>query len=384
MAPTFDPVLIDHFPVNRLIAKFLSEQYSIRDESMTEMLNFSKTPHVMQYKLPLLGLFLMGSLLTGCQDHRITTAPVQLTTTTLATGLVGVIGVETDSRGRVFVTEQGTGNNDGRVSEITPDGKAHPIITGLYSFKRPDNELDATDHLLAVDGVLYVLNAKGLYTFNLSSYKTGDAPIAASSLTPETIQKFVIDYSFSEDTGESHLYNMILGPDGALYFTDAAANAIVRRSKTGELSVVAAVPGIPNPNPAGPPPGPPFVQSVPTGITYDGKQFAISTLLGFPFPAGKALIYRMDMSGKLSVFQQSFNSLVDIENDGNGNYLALEFAVFGPMGWTPKTGRLIRANGTTNDVLIDKLNMPTDLKVVDNHTAYLTSMGDGVLFKITF
>lgn len=134
--------------------------------------------------------------------------------TTLATGLVGVVGVETDGSGRIFVTEQGTGNNDGRVSEITPDGKVHPVITGLYSFTRPDNELDATDHLLVVDGILYVLNAKGLYTLNLASYKTGNAPIPASSLTPENIQQFVIDYIFAEDTGESHLYNMTLGPDG--------------------------------------------------------------------------------------------------------------------------------------------------------------------------
>ena len=92
----------------------------------------------------------------------------------------------------------------------------------------------------------------------------------------------------------------------------------------------------------------------------------------------------MDLTGKLTVFQQTFNSLVDIENDGSGNYLALEFAVFGPMGWTPKTGRLLRAKGTSSDVLLDKLNLPTDLKVVDSHTAYLTSMGDGTLAKITF
>lgn len=337
----------------------------------------------MTAKSPILGFLLVGSLLSGCQDHRITT-PVQPNLTTLATGLVGLIGVETDASGRVFVTEQGTGKNDGRVSEVTSDGVVHPVITGLYSFTRPDNELDATDHLLIANGMLYVLNAKGLYTLNLASYKTGNAPIAAATLTPENIQKFVIDYTFTEDTGESHLYNMVLGPDGALYFADAAANAIIRRSTTGQLSVVTAVPGIANPNPAGPPPGPPFIQSVPTGIVYDGKQYAISTLLGFPFPAGKALIYRMDLTGKLTVFQQTFNSLVDIENDGSGNYLALEFAVFGPMGWTPKTGRLLRAKGTSSDVLLDKLNLPTDLKVVDSHTAYLTSMSDGTLAKITF
>ncbi|MVM28547.1 ScyD/ScyE family protein [Spirosoma sp. HMF4905] len=323
-------------------------------------------------------------LATGCQDHRIPTTPTTPTITTLATGLVAPIGVETDASGRVFVTEQGTGQNDGRVSEITPNGQVHPVITGLYSFKRPDNELDATDHLLATGGILYILNAKGLYQLNLASYKTGDAPIPASSLTPENIQQFVVNYTFTNDTGESHLYNMTLGPDGALYFADAAANAIIRRSPAGQLSVVTDVPGIINPNPSGPPPGPPVIESVPTGITYDGKQFAISTLLGFPFPAGKSLIYRMDLSGKLTVFQQTFNSLVDIENDGNGNYLVLEHAVFGPTGFTKNTGRLLRAKGSSSDILLSSLNLPTDIKIVDNHTAYLTSLGDNALMKITF
>jgi hypothetical protein len=331
----------------------------------------------------ILSVSLAAGFAISCQDHR-DIPNVTPTATTLATGLVAPIGVETDATGRVFVSEQGTGQNDGRVSEVTPDGQTHPVITGLYSFKRPDNELDATDHLLIVNDVLYVLNAKGLYTLNLASYKTGAPAISAATLTPEPIQQFVINQTLKNDTGESHLYNMTLGPDGALYFADAAANAIVRRSLAGQLSIVTEVPGIQNPNPAGPPPGPPVIESVPTGITYDGKQFAISTLLGFPFPAGKALLYRMDLAGNLSVFQQTFNSLVDVENDGSGNYLVLEHAVFGPMGFTKNTGRLLRARGTTSDVLLDKLNLPTDLKIANNHTAYLTSLGDGALLKVTF
>jgi hypothetical protein len=321
---------------------------------------------------------LATALIMGCQDHP--PVPTTFSVTTLATGLKAPIGVETDGRGRIFVTEQGTGNNDGRVSEVTPDGKVYPVITGLYSFTRPDNELDATDHLLIANDILYVLNAKGLYKLNLASYKTGDSPIPASSLTPEFIQQFVLDYKFTQDTGESHPYNMALGPDGALYFTDAGANAIIRRSPGGQLSVVTEVPGIPNPTSV----GPPFIESVPTGITFDSRQFAISTLLGFPFPAGKAIIYQMDLSGKLTVFQQSFNSLVDLENDGHGNYLALEHAVFGPMGFTPRTGRLLRARGTSSDVLLSGLNLPTDLQLSDNHTAYITSLGDGALLKVTF
>lgn len=340
----------------------------------------------MNHKVMLYSGLVALLFITSCQDHRIPTPsdPV-FTVAPLATGLIAPISVETDASGRVFVAEQGTGNNDGIVSEITQDGKKHPIVTGIYSQTNTMGDLDAIDHLLVANGMLYFLNPKGLYTFDLASYKTDmTPPVAASSLVPEDIRKFVIDHTFTNDTGESHIYNLTLGPDGALYIADAAANAIIRRSKTGELSVVAEVPGVVNPNPAGPPPGPPFIQSVPTGITYDGHQFLISTLLGFPFPAGKAIVYQMDMTGKLSVYQQTFNSLVDVENDGNGKPLVLEFAAFGATGFAQNTGRLLRANGTDSTVLLDKLNLPTDLKVSNGHTAYITSLGDGALLKVTF
>ncbi len=325
-------------------------------------------------------------LFISCQDHR-TPAPPDpaFTTTTLATGLVTPISVETDASGRVFVAEQGTGKDDGMVSEITQDGKKHPIITGISSQTNIQNELNAVDHLLVVGKTLYFLSSKGLYQIDLSAYKTDITPARpASSLTPQDIHSFILAYNFKNDTGESHPYNLTSGPDGALYITDAAANAIIRRSATGDLSVVTEVPGIANPNPAGPPPGPPFIQSVPTGITYDGQNFIISTLLGFPFPAGKAIVYQMTPAGTLTIYQQAFNSLVDIENDGNGKPLVLEFAVFGPMGFMPNTGRLLRANGATSTVLLDKLNLPTDLKIGDAHTAYITSMGSGSLLKITY
>lgn len=340
----------------------------------------------MKNTLSTLSSWLLICLFMGCQDHRIPAPPnPTFTTTTLATGLLTPISVETDASGRVFVAEQGTGQNDGMVSEITQDGKKHPITTNIVSQTIMQGELDAVDHLLVVGKILYILSPKGLYQIDLSTYKTDVTPaIPASSLTPQDIRSFVIAYPFKNDTGESHPYNMTLGPDGALYITDAAANAIIRRSATGDLSVVTEVPGIANTNPAGPPPGPPFIQSVPTSITYDGRQFLISTLLGFPFPAGKAIVYQMSLAGTLTIYQQTFNSLVDIENDGNGSPLVLEFAVFGPMGFAPNTGRLLRANGTTSTVLLDKLNLPTDLKIQDAHTAYITSMGSSALLKITY
>ena len=326
-------------------------------------------------------VFLVLLVISSCQDHRITVPTPALTITTLTTGLVGPIGVETDPAGRVFVSESGTGVNDSRILLVAADGRTYPVVTGLPSVVSPGGEVSGTDHLLFADGVLYALNyVSGLYKINIASFKPGDAPIPASSLTPQDIRTFVLSYPFVNNANDSHAYNMIPGPDGSIYMTDSGANAILRRTKDGTLSVVAEVPGIPNPTPV----GPPVIQSVPTGIVYDGTKFLISTLLGFPFPSGKALIYQMDLTGKVTIQQQAFTSLVDIETDGNGGSLVLEHGQFGAMGFTPQTGRLLRVNTSGNAVLFDKLNLPTDLKIYDSHTAYLTSLGGGLLQKITY
>ncbi len=316
---------------------------------------------------------------TGCQDHRNTTPPAPQITT-VATGLVAPISVENDASGRLWVSELGTGKNDARVSVVLPDGRVFPVFTDFPSTPQADGEISGLDHLLIADGILYILDQGILYKADIAGYQPGQPAVRSSALPTENIKAFVLTYRFVANPHDSHPYSMAVGPDGAFHIADAAANAILRRSKTGEYSVLTEVPGITNPTPV----GPPQIESVPTGIAYDGQKFLISTLLGFPFPAGKALLYQMDLTGKLSVYQQGFNSLVDINTDAIAGPLALEYGQFGPKGFVAKTGRLLRAQGTSSTVVRDSLNLPTDLKVLDAHTAYLTTMGDGSLKKITY
>lgn len=321
----------------------------------------------------------------SCQEER-DQVVATLKVTTLASGFAGLIGVETDARGRVWVSESGTGNNDGRVTLITADGTKYPVITGFPSTTIAGGEISGTDHILFADGVLYILDKSKLYKANVAGFNPGDPSILASSLTPEDIGQFVLSYPFVNNANDSHLYNMTLGPDGALYFADAGANAIIRRSTTGALSVLAEIPGIVNPNPAGPPPGPPVIQSVPTGIVYNGQNFLVSTLLGFPFPAGRAIVYQVTPAGVVSVYQQGFNSLVDVNlnQDATPGPLVLEYGQFGPMGFAPNTGRLLKATGTGTAVLLSGLNLPTDIKQADAKTYYLTSLGSGTVQKLTY
>jgi hypothetical protein len=127
-------------------------------------------------------------------------------------------------------------------------------------------DFDAPSHLLFADGLLYILGAKGkMYKADVSSFAPGNPPMTASSLGVEDIGTVVLSYPFVKNTHQTHPYGITKAPDGSFYITDAAANAVLRRSRTGIYSVVAEVPGVPNPTPV----GPPMVESVPTGVIVD-------------------------------------------------------------------------------------------------------------------
>lgn len=80
-------------------------------------------------------------------------------------------------------------------------------------------------------------------------------------------------------THDSHPYNLTKGADGHIYISDAGANAIIRRESAGHYSALAEIPGFANPTPV----GPPQVEAVPTSILFDGHDFLVTTLTGFPF-----------------------------------------------------------------------------------------------------
>ncbi|WP_373331072.1 ScyD/ScyE family protein [Salmonirosea aquatica] len=334
---------------------------------------------MMNFKSPLLGSLVAAFLLTGCEDHRIP-AVQTIQVTPFASGLAGPIGLEKDAGGHIWVAEAGSGQNDGRISMLTPDGKAHPVITGFDSEVIMGGELNGLNHILFADGVLYILGAHSkLYKANVVGFKPGDTPMLAKDLPVEDMQQFILDYNFAQDTQDTHLYNMTVGPNGDLYFTDAGANALIRRTKAGVWSVFAVIPGITNPTPV----GPPFVESVPTGIVFDGQKFLVSTLLGFPFPANASIIYQVDQAGAVSVYQGGFTSLVDINLTTDPGALVVQHGVFGAMGFAPNTGQIRRVANNGSSVAVDGLNLPTDLVQMDAHTYYVSGL-DGNVQKVTY
>lgn len=355
----------------------------------------SKTNSVLSKMIMLIPFMVLFFLYVGCdEDDDIVTIP-ELEIKEIASGLAGPMGIETDAKGNIWVTESGTAvpdaendthNNNGKVILITPDGQKYDAIVNLESYANAHSgELQGTVHILRDGEMLYVLSGDHLYRADISNFKPGDTPLDAGSLPSEDIFSIVSQWPLeSNPDHDSHPYNLTKGPDGNLYIADAGANAILHRKGVNDYSILAEIPAIPNP--LFPGLGGPTVQSVPTSILYDGEAFLVTSLTGFPFPAGEAIIYKVALSGEVSVYQKGFTMLVDIVEGVNSNRLVAQHASsFNPAsGFAPNSGSLIWTNGTNATVLAEGLSQPVAVKQVDDHTWYVTSLGDGAVIKVTY
>lgn len=318
---------------------------------------------------------LFGNL--ACQDHR---EPPQPQITPFASGLVAPLGVETDAKGQVWVTQAGSGTaNDGQLSMITPQGQVYPVVTGFTSQVSPEGAVFGLNHLLLQGTTLYLLHGvEGrLYTFDIASFQPGDSPQTAPSLAYEDIGTFVKNYAFANDTDASDLFNLTTGPGGDLFIVDAGANAIIRRQATTKaLSVFATIPPIINA-------GVDTLEAVPTGIVFDGQKFLVSNFTGYPYPSQKAMIYQFDLQGHESTYQTGLTTLTDIELDANGQAVVLEYGTWTGQGFADNSGAIVRSTAQGNTSLLSNLNFPNSIKRSGANTYYIARTFDGTIQKIT-
>jgi hypothetical protein len=318
---------------------------------------------------------LLGNL--SCQDHQ---DPPQPQITPFASGLIAPLGVETDAKGQVWVTQAGSGTaNDGQLSVITPQGEVFPVVTGFVSQVSPEGAVFGLNHLLLQGTTLYLVHGvEGrLYKFDVNSFQPGNPPVSAQSLTYEAVGDFVKAYPFADDTNETDLFNLTVGPEGDLFIVDAAANAIIRRNATTHaLNVFATIPPIINP-------GVDTLEAVPTGIVFDGQRFLVSNFTGFPFPSQRATIYQYDLQGNESTYQTGLTTMTDIELDENRQPIVLEYGTWTGQGFEDKSGTIVRSTAQGNTRLLGGLNYPNSIKRSSANTYYVAQTFDGTIQKIT-
>ena len=346
------------------------------------MTNNHYVSHLLQ-PFVLVGLFLFGLASCTLVDHQFPAAtklePEQ--GPPLAAGLKFPIGLAEDPNGNVWVTEAGSGTvNNGQVSVITPSGAIHPVITGFPSLMSPEGSPEGLNHLLYENGKLYILHATEdkLYIADVSGFVPGLTPaVDASSLKTEDIGTFVrAAHPNAPDDPDSNPYNLTIGPDGDLFVVDAGANAIVRRKKTdGSLSIFATFPDVPNPS--FPAVGPPTTDAVPTGIVYDGTNFLVSTLTGFPFPEGLSKIYKVSATGTVTLYKDGFSGLTDLLLTPSGKTLVTEFGFSTP-------GRIASGDDAATSLYSPAIT-PVDILLSNGNsdTYYVLYYGPGLLLKFT-
>jgi hypothetical protein len=207
-------------------------------------------------------------------------------------------------------------------SEMINPSPASPIISSLLSLASSTSYdvihggfvLNVADHARLKSGQTVTLqNATGE---SLAVRLVADFPDYAVEPRPD----------FQANVRASNPFG-VAATGTTVYVVDASQNVIRRvDAAAGTFSTLATLGAIPNPLPF----GPPFIDPVPDSIRLRGSDLLVTMLTGFPFPAGKAEIRRVDTAtGNMQPYLGGLTSLIDVAPLGNAAtdpVLALEFS----------------------------------------------------------
>ena len=307
--------------------------------------------------------------------------------TVIADSLRVPIGVEIDAQGRAWVVESGYGFNDGAVSLVQSNGDVWPVIVGLPSlFDTVNQEGVGPWHTLPLPGnrLAVTEGATGqVLIFDLNGFTPGlSAPLTMSNVL---FALNIAEFAVGQGIMESDPYSMALDESSNLYVADAAANAIIKVTPVGQMSIFATFPATPNPLPF----GPPMVDAVPTRIiSKPGGGFYVCQLTGFPFLDGAAQIFLVDASGAVSTYAWNLSTLTDMALDAvTGDLYALQFGHFEldpnlPPGFAPNSARVtrIKPNGA-QEVVLENFGPSAGLTLDAQGNLYTTHIATGEVLK---
>ncbi len=288
-----------------------------------------------------------------------------------ASGLTNPIGLTIDGNGNLWVAEQGTGNDDSRISIVTPGGAVHPFLINLPSEIVEGDPIGAEHVLFDINGKLLIVQGEGsdslsesILVVDTSGFTPGDPPLTTNDI--EAIYN-IGDYSIQQGGQTTNPFRIVLGPNNDWYISDAGFNGVIKRERnSGTLSVFTQLGEV-----------------VSTGIVYTGTNFYLGSLTGFPFPTGGAKIYNVDLSGVNSVYQGQLTTIIDLAIDPLDNkLLAIQYGEFG-AGFQSNTGALFKIHNSGVDTLIYGLNFPAGMVFKPSGELFISTFIDGEILKVT-
>ena len=299
--------------------------------------------------------------------------------TPLTGGLLRPTKIIQSPLGNLFVAEAGTTTpNSGRVSIVGLDGSRRTLLEGLPSGINEVGDPSGTQGLYLVGRTLYVLNGEGNATLpgpipgTEIANPNPNSPIISSILAvhlsaaaEKNTNGFVLSLAdqqalangekltLSNGGGDKITVELVAdfpnyvpnplptlpqnvrhsNPFGIvvignnIYVNDAGRNAVLKVDQpSGDVSVLATFPTIPNPTTI----GGPVIEAVPTSIREYKGDLLVTLLRGFPFVPGTAGVFLVDrQSGTVTPFISGLTSAVDVlpvKDKSTYSFLTLEIS----------------------------------------------------------
>jgi len=321
-------------------------------------------------------------------------------------GLAGPIGLEADTRARVWVSQMGSPptSTPGSLSWFYIDQtELHPFITDYPYAINPVNGEAAGAHHATIDNEGNVIMAVGgppiapkwgvviQYDSSPAVAEAGPYSYCETSPCDFPVTNVIEVAMFTVTNGGSNtnLYSVAQDPAGNIYTADAGGNTIVKYdAMTTELSVFAILPNITNPKGT----EPPISEAVPTRIiaidndgAADSLAFVVVELTGVPFIPGNSRIWGLTNDGTASILVSGLTTLLDCTIDPTDNSLLVSSAGsydFDAGIFSPGTGAIERVNLATGEVTMVRggLWLPTGIEVIGGDI-YFCTFYEGSIYR---
>ena len=323
-------------------------------------------------------VFLCLGLLTSLIVSLGPLASAAVTVEVVATGLNNPRGLDVAPNGDVYVAESGKGGNGpcllggdgaeqclGATGSITAiengNEEQHRVVTGLPSIAPEGGfaALGPSDVDFRGPRALVTIGLGADPTLRSKLGQAGRELATVHTLTKRGAMTRLADIAPFEiavnpdgdqpgalvDTNPNSVY---YEGDGAVV-ADAGGNSLLHIAEDGKVSTLAVFPFkmVLAPDFLGLPPGTKIpMQPVPTSVTRgpDGAYY-VGQLTGFPFPTGKARVFRVVPGEDPKVYARGFTHITDLEFGDDGKLYVLQLASRSLLDPDPGHGRLYRLDG---------------------------------------
>jgi len=275
------------------------------------------------------------------------------------------------------------------VTKIATDGTQSVLVSGLTSYNFMSEVVGPAGVVAGKDGTVYVsIGGPGPGTSQFEPAGNADSVVKVDSAGTVTelanIGKYERENNPDPNAVDSNVGGMAMGTDGLLYVADSGGNDLYSvNPDTGELKLVAVIPGLPSingtPNPARG--NKPEVDPVPTSVAADPKGGVFVGLLtgaalwGTP----SAEVIHVGIDGKIDDAVKGLNMVTGVAENGNSIYaseLSTNLTTTPPqpgqlsmaaVGGTPETvftglplpyGIAVASDGKSIDIVINSTGAP--------------------------